>query len=169
MDAKKSLYRKYFPNSRISDADLTVLLDSLAKYYPGKPLKSVFGGMQRDNAFWDRFKAKYPHANVAKFHLDNTDGVRNIYYGDHWAWGETKHSTSAFGMDEVGALGRMSSFPMELTLGSNRYPVPGVSFSESCSDIAGKLVNLDYLSHPNCEFRSKDAKRVYKNCCSLLE
>ena len=45
MDAKKALYRKYFPNSHISDADLTILLTSLAKYYPGKGMKSVFGEM----------------------------------------------------------------------------------------------------------------------------
>ena len=51
MDAKKALYRKYFPNSHISDADLSVLLNSLAKYYPGKPLKSVFVEMQRDIPF----------------------------------------------------------------------------------------------------------------------
>ena len=51
MDAKKALYRKYFPNSRISDADLTVLLNSLVKYYPGKDIKAVFRGIQQDNVF----------------------------------------------------------------------------------------------------------------------
>ena len=139
MDAKKSLYRKYFPNSRISDADLTVLLNSLNKYYPGKDIKAVFIGIQQDNVFWSNFKAKYPHADIAKFHLDDTDGVRNIYYNSHWAWGESKHDRSAFSSDEVGALGKMSSFPKELVLGNNRYGVPGVSFSESTSDIAGGL------------------------------
>ena len=53
---------------------MVVLLNSLVKYYPGKPLKSVFVEMQGDNAFWGRFKAKYPHADVHNFHLDNTDG-----------------------------------------------------------------------------------------------
>ena len=155
MDAKKALYRKYFPNSRISDADLTVLLNSLAKYYPGKPLNSVFGGMQINNTFWRRFKAKYPYANVHDFHLDNTDGVRNIYYGDHWAWGETTHDRSAFSSAEKIALGRMSSFPMELVLGSDRYPVPGVSFSEGAKDIAGSLVTLDIFVTPTDSFRVK--------------
>ena len=161
MEAKKALYRKYFPNSNISDADLTILLNSLAKYYPGKSLKSVFGGMQRDNAFWRGFKAKYPHADVAKFHLDNTDGVRNIYFDDHWAWGESKHDKSAFSSLERSALGRMSSFPMELTLSSNRYPVPGVSFSESCSDIASELVNLDIYVTSTKSFRAK-MRNVFK-------
>ena len=121
MDAKKALYRKYFPNSNISDANLVVLLNSLGEYYPGKPLKTVFDEMQNDNVFW----AKYPHADRSKFHLDDTDGVRNIYFGDHWAWGETKHDRNAFSSAEKSALGKMSSFPMELTLSNNRYPVPG--------------------------------------------
>ena len=136
MDAKKALYRKYFPNSNISDANLVVLLNSLGKYYPGKPLKTVFGEMQQNAMFWTRFQAKFPHADRRKFHLDDTDGVRNIYFGDQWAWGETKHDRSAFSNEEVSALGKMSSFPMELTLSNNRYPVPGVSFSEDAKDIA---------------------------------
>ena len=155
MDAKKALYRKYFPNSNISDADLVVLLDSLAKYCPGKPLKSVFDGMQRDNVFWSNFKAKYPHADRSKFHLDDTDGVRNVYFGDHWAWGETKHSRSAFSSAEISALGKMSSFPKELVLGKNRYPIPGVSFDETVGDIAGLLVNLDIYVTPTKSFRAK--------------
>ena len=160
MDAKKALYRKYFPNSRISDSDLTVLLNSLSKYYPGKDIKVIFKEIQQDNVFWSKFKAKYPHADIAKFHLDNTDGVRNIYYGNyggtsHWAWGETKHDRSAFSSDEVGALGKMSSFPKELTLSRNRYPVPGVSFSESCKDVADELITLDIYVTPTDSFRVK--------------
>ena len=160
MDAKKTLYRKYFPNSRISDADLTVLLNSLAKYYPGKDIKAVFRGIQQDNVFWSNFKAKYPHADIAKFHLDNTDGERNIYYGNyggtsHWAWGESKHDRSAFSSDEVDALGKMSTFPKELTLSRNRYPIPGVSFSKSTSDIAGSLVTLDIYVTPTNSFQGK--------------
>ena len=77
MEAKKALYRKYFPNSQISDANLTILLNSLDKYYPGKDLKAVFREIQQDNVFWSNFKAKYPHADISKFHLDNTDGVRS--------------------------------------------------------------------------------------------
>ena len=168
MDAKKALYRKYFPNSRISDADLTVLLNSLSKYYPGKDIKAVFREIQQDNVFWSKFKAKYPHADIAKFHLDNTDGVRNIYYGNYWAWGESKHSRSAFGMDEVGALGKMSSFPRELVLSNNRYPIPGVSFSESCSDIAGGLVNLDIYVTPTASFLGKMRNVFSKTVVSFL-
>ena len=52
MEAKKASYRKFFPNSRISDANLTILLDSLAKYYPGKDIKVVFKEMQVDAVFW---------------------------------------------------------------------------------------------------------------------
>ena len=155
MDGKKALYRKYFPNSEISDANLVILLNSLAKYYPGKPLKNVFKEMQGDNTFWKRFKAKYPHADRRKFHLDDTDGVRNIYYGDHWAWGETKHSKSVFSSAEKSALGKMSSFPMELTLGNNRYPVPGISFEEDVDDIANSLINLDIFVTPTKSFRAK--------------
>ena len=155
MEAKKALYRKYFPNSEISDANLVILLNSLAKYYPGKPLKNVFGEMKSDNAFWRRFKAKYPHADRSKFHLDDTDGVRNIYYGDHWAWGETTHDRSAFSSAEKSALGKPSSFPMELTLGNNRYPVPGISFGEDVDDIAGSLVTLDIYVTPTKSFRAK--------------
>ena len=132
-----------------------ILLNSLAKYYPGKPLKSVFGGMQTDNAFWERFKAKYPHANVHNFHLDNTDGVRNIYFGYHWAWGESKHDRNAFSSAEASALGKMSSFPMELTLGNNRYPVPGIGFQEDVDDIANSLVNLDIFVTPTTSFSAK--------------
>ena len=153
------MYRKYFPNSQISDANLIILLDSLTKYYPGKDIKVIFKEMQVDAAFWNRFRAKYPHADVSKFHLDNTDGVRNIYYGypsdSHWAWGESKHDKSAFSSEERSALGRMSSFPMELTLSRNRYPVPGVSFSESVSDISDELVNLDIYVTPTDSFQAK--------------
>ena len=155
MDAKKALYRKYFPNSNISDADLSVLISSLGKYYPGKPLKNVFDEMQGDNDFWRRFKAKYPHADRSKFHLDDTDGVRNIYYGDHWTWGETTHDRSAFSGAENSALGNPSSFPMELTLGNNRYPVPGISFEEDVDDIANSLINLDIFVTPRKSFRAK--------------
>ena len=155
MEAKKALYRKYFPNTRISDANLTILLNSLKKYYPGKDIKEVFKEMQVDNAFWDNFKAKYPHADIAKFHLDNTDGVRNIYYGDHWAWGETKHDSSVFSKEEISALGRENTFPKELTLSRNKYPVPGISFSESVGDIASELITLDIYVTPTDSFQAK--------------
>ena len=119
MQANKVLYRKYFPNSRITDAKLTILLNTLKKYYPGKDIKVVFKEMQQDNAFWDNFKAKYPHADVAKFHLDNTDVVRNIYDGDHWAWGETKHDSSAFSREELGCcIGKNVDFPKGINIES---------------------------------------------------
>ena len=155
MDGKKALYRKYFPNSKISDADLTILLNSLAKYYSGKPLKSIFIEMQQDNRFWARFQAKYPHADRTKFHLDDTDGMRNIYYGDHWAWGKSKHDSGAFSNAEASALGKMSSFPMELTLSNNRYPVPGIGFEQDVNDIANSLTNLDIFVTPTKSFRAK--------------
>ena len=155
MDAKKALYRKYFPNSDISDANLVILLNSLAKYYPGKPLKVVFKEMQQDNRFWSKFQAKFPHADRSKFHLDDTDGVRNIYFGDHWAWGESKHDRSAFSGAEASAFGKPSSFPMEFTLGNNRYPVPGISFEEDVDDIANSLINLDIFVTPTKSFRAK--------------
>ena len=155
MDAKKALYRKYFPNSNISDANLVILLNSLTKYYPGKPLKAIFNEMQNDNMFWTRFQARYPHVNRGKFHLDVTDGVRNIYFGDHWAWGETKHDRSAFSSEEASALGRMSSFPMELTLSNKRYPVPGIGFDEDVKDIADLLTNLDIFCTPTNSFVAK--------------
>ena len=155
MEAKKASYRKYFPNSEISDANLSVLISSLIKYYPGKPLNIVFKEMQGDNTFWRRFKAKYPHADVHKFHLDDTDGVRNIYYGSNWAWGETKHSKSVFSSAEESALGKPSSFPMELTLGNNRYPLPGISFEDDVDDIANSLINLDIFVSPTKSFRAK--------------
>ena len=155
MDAKKALYRKYFPNSNISDANLTILLNSLIGYNPGKPLKVVFQEMQQDRGFWARFRAKYPHAEGEKFHLDETDGVRNIYYGDHWAWGETNHDMGAFSSEEVSALGRMSSFPMELTLSTNRYPVPGISFEDGAKDITNSLINLNIFVTPTKSFQAK--------------
>ena len=155
MEVNKALYRKYFPNSNISDANLVVLLNSLVKYYPGKPLNTVFVEMQNDNIFWTMFHARYPHADRGKFHLDDTNGVRNIYFGDHWAWGETKHNINAFSNAEKSALGKMSSFPMELTLGNNRYPVPGVSFSEGAKDIAVVLINLDIFVTPTNSFQAK--------------
>ena len=155
MDAKKTLYRKYFPNSNISDANLVVLLNSLGEYYPGKPLKAVFNEMQNDIIFWTRFQARYPHADRGKFHLDDTDGVRNIYFGDHWAWGETKHDRSAFSSEEASALGRMSSFPMELTLSNKRYPVPGIGFDKDVDDVANSLTNLDIFVTPTKSFVAK--------------
>ena len=143
MQANKVLYRKYFPNSRISDSDLEILLNSLKSAYPGKDIKAVFLEMREDNVFWNNFKARYPHAEITKFHLDNTDGVRNVYYGDHWAWGESKHDLNAFSKDEVAALGRVSTFPRQLTLSNDRYPIPGVGFSESVVDISSELITLD--------------------------
>ena len=155
MEAKKALYRKFFPNSTLSDANLTVLLDSLSKYNPGKSMKEVFQEMQGENTFWGDFYAKYPHADMDKFHLDITNGRKNIYYGDHWAWGESSHDTSVFSRDERGALGRMSSFPKELVLSQNRYPIPGISFNESAKDIADELVTLDIYVTPNNSFSAK--------------
>ena len=155
MEAKKALYRKYFPNSNISDSDLVVLLNSLAKYYPGKPLKVVFKEMQYDNTFWARFQARYPHADRSKFHLDDTDGARNIYFGDHWAWGETLHGIDTFSYAEKQALGKASSFPMELSLSGNRYPVPGIGFDENVGDIASLLTNLDIFVTPSDSFVAK--------------
>ena len=138
-----------------------ILLNSLGKYYPNKSLKEVFGEIQVDNVFWSNFRAKYPHANVGKFHLDNTDGVRNIYYGDHWAWGQTKHDRGAFSSEEISALGRMSSFPKELVLSQNRYPVPGISFSVGAKDISEELVNLDIYVTPTDSFMVK-MRNVFK-------
>ena len=161
MEGKKALYRKYFPNSNISDSDLIVLLNSLAKYYPGKPLKVVFKEMQYDNTFWARFQARYPHADRSKFHLSDTDGTRDIYFGDHWAWGQTKHSSSAFSVEEVNALGKASSFPMELTLSNKRYPIPGVGFDENVNDIAGLLTNLDIFVTPSDSFVAK-MRNIFK-------
>ena len=155
MEVNKALYRKYFPNSNISDANLVVLLNSLGKYYPGKPLRTVLDEMQQDNRFWARFQAKFPHADRTKFHLDDTDGVRNIYFGDHWAWGETTHDRNAFSVEEASALGKMSSFPMELTLSNKRYPVPGVGFDENVNDVADLLTNLDIFVTPSKSFRAK--------------
>ena len=143
------------------------MLNSLAKYYPGKDIKVVFREIQQEDVFWSNFKAKYPHADISKFHLDNTDGVRNIYYGNygetsHWAWGETMHDTSVFSRDERSALGRESTFPKELVLSNNRYPVPGVSFGESANDISDELVNLDIYVTPTNSFQAK-MKNIFKN------
>ena len=161
MQANKVLYRKYFPNSRISDSDLELLLNSLKSAYPGKDIKAVFLEMQQDNVFWNNFKARYPHAEISKFHLDNTDNVRNVYYGDHWAWGETKHDTSVFSREEVAALGKISTFPRQLTLSNDRYPIPGVGFSESIDDIASELITLDIYVTPTDSFQAK-MRNVFK-------
>ena len=161
MEGKKTLYRKYFPNSDISDANLVVLLNALSKYNPGKPLKVIFSEMQKDNTFWARFRARYPHSSLKGFHLDDTEGKRNIYFGDHWAWGETAHDTDAFSTDEVGALGKASSFPMELTLGNKRYPIPGIGFDKDVNGIAELLVNLDIFVTPNDSFVAK-MRNIFK-------
>ena len=151
----EALYRKYFPNSNISDSDLAVLLSSLQRYYPNKPIKDIFVDLQNDNLFWSRFRAKYPHAEKKKFHLDVTDGVRNIYYGDHWAFGEDRHDRNVFSREEVSALGKMSNFPMELTLSNKKYPIPGVGFDKDVNDISGLLVNLDIFVTPKDSFVAK--------------
>ena len=155
MEAKKALYRKYFPNARISDSDLELLLNNLETYYPGMSIKAVFREMQQDNVFWNNFKAKYPSADIVKFHLDNTDGERNVYYGSHWAWGESKHDSSIFSSAERSALGRESTFPRELTLSHVKYPVPGIKFSEVVDDIASELVTLDIYVTPTESFQAK--------------
>ena len=161
MEGKKTLYRKYFPNSDISDANLVVLLNALTKYNPGKPMKVIFGEMQKDNTFWAKFRARYPHFKQKEFHLDITDGKRNIYFGDHWAWGETTHDTNAFSSEEVSALGKASSFPMELTLENKRYPIPGVGFDKDVNGIADLLVNLNIFVTPNDSFVAK-MRNIFK-------
>ena len=161
MEGKKTLYRKYFPNSDISDANLVVLLDALSKYNPGKPLKVVFGEMQKDNTFWTKFRARYPHFRPKEFHLDITDGKRNIYFGDHWAFGETPHNRDAFSSEEVSALGKASSFPMELTLGNKRYPIPGIGFDKDVNGIAELLVNLNIFVTPSDSFVAK-MRNIFK-------
>ena len=117
--------------------------------------------MQQDYVFWNNFKAKYPHADISKFHLDNTNGERNVYYGSHWAWGESKHDGSVFSRGEISALGRESTFPRELTLSNNRYSVPGIKFSEVVDDIANELVNLDIYVTPAESFQAK-MRNVFK-------
>ena len=167
MEGKKALYRKYFPNSNISDANLVVLLNALTKYNPGKPMKVIFAEMQKDNTFWARFRARYPHSSLKGFHLDDTDGVRNIYFGDSWAWGKTTHNKDAFSNAEKSALGRASSFPMELVLSNNRYPVPGISFDENPQDIADLLVNLDIFVTPKDSFVAK-MRNIFNNSLVLF-
>ena len=167
MQANKVLYRKYFPNSRISDSDLELLLNSLKTAYPGKDIKSVFREMQQDNVFWNNFKTRYPHVEITKFHLDNTDGVRNVYYGDHWAWGESKHDVNAFSKDEIAALGRVSTFPRELTLSNDRYPIPGIKFSEKANDITSELITLDIYVTPTDSFQVK-MRDVFKKLLNLF-
>ena len=161
METIEILYRKYFPNSRISDSDLELLLNSLKTAYPGMSIKAVFREMQQDNVFWNNFKAKYPHADISKFHLDNTDNVINVYYGDNWAWGESKHNSSIFSIAERSALGKESTFPRELTLSNDRYPVPGIKFSEYVDDIANELVNLDIYVTPTDSFKAK-MRNIFK-------
>ena len=161
MQANKVLYRKYFPNSRISDSDLESLLNSLKTAYPGKDIKAVFREMQLDSVFWNKFKTRYPHADVAKFHLDNTDNVRNVYYGDSWAWGETKHDSSVFSREEVAALGRESTFPRELMLSNDRYPIPGINIDEKADDITSELVTLDIYVTPTDSFQVK-MRNIFK-------
>ena len=96
MESEKALYRKYFPNVQISDSDLELLLKSLKSAYPHKNIRDVFKEMQQDQIFWNNFKKRYPHADIAKFHLDSTLSggkiTRNVYYGDHWAWGDSQTS-----------------------------------------------------------------------------
>ena len=159
MEAKKALIQEFFPNHQNSDSDLKLLLDSLKKAYPKKSTKEVLKEMQQDQVLWNNFKAKYPHANIRKFHLESTSSggkvTRNIYYGDHWAWGESKHDPSAFSSAEIAALGRASTFPRQLTLTSNKYPVPGIKFSESVDDIASELITLNIYVTPTQSFQAK--------------
>ena len=62
---------------------------------------------------------------------------------------------SDFSQDEVAALGRVSTFPRELTLQNVRYPIPGVGFSESANDIASELITLDIYVTPTDSFQAK--------------
>ena len=164
MEAKKALYRKYFPNARISDSDLVLLLDSLKSAYPHKTIQDVFREMQKDNVFWSNFKSRYPHADISKFHLDSTLSggkiIRNVYYGDHWAWGDSQMS-HYFSSAERSALGRESTFPNELTLTNVRYRIPGIQFSETANDIAAKLISLDIYVTPSQSFQAK-MRNVFK-------
>ena len=159
MEAKKALYRRFFPNQRIYDSDLELLLNSLKSAYLHKTIQDVFREMQQDNVFWNNFKSRYPHADISKFHLDNTLSggkiVRNIYYDDHWAWGESKHDPTAFSSAERSALGRESTFPIELSLTNVKYPIPGVKFSETANDVAVKLITLDIYVTPTQSFKAK--------------
>ena len=158
MEAKKALYRRFFPNARISDTDLELLLNSLKSAYPNKDIKDIFREMQQDNVFWNNFKSRYPHADISKFHLDNTLSggkiIRNVYYGDHWAWGDSQISKN-FSSAERSALGRESTFPNELSLTNVKYPIPGVKFSETANDIAVKLITLDIYVTPTQSFKAK--------------
>ena len=158
MESEKALYRGYFPNVRISDSDLELLLKPLKSTYPHKNIKDVFKEMQQDQIFWNNFKKRYPHADISKFHLDNTlsEGkiVRNVYYGDHWALGDSQTSHN-FSSAERSALGRESTFPNELSLTSEKYPIPGIQFNETADDIAAKLTSLDIYVTPTQSFQAK--------------
>ena len=56
----------------------------------------------------------------------------------------------------------MSTFPKELVLSRNRYPVPGVSFNESAVDIAGELTTLDIYVTPTDSFQAK-MRNIFKD------
>ena len=61
----------------------------------------------------------------------------------------------------------MSSFPKELVLSQNRYPVPGISFNESAADIASELVTLDIYVTPTDSFQAK-MRNVFKDTIILF-
>ena len=151
MEAEKALYRRFFPNARISDSDLELLLNSLKTAYPHTNIQNVFIEMQQDNVFWNNFKSRYPHADIVKFQMVNTTSggkiIRNVYYVDHWAWGDSKISHN-FSSAE-------STFPNELSLSNVKYPIPGLQFSETANDIAAKLTSLDIYVTPTQSFKAK--------------
>ena len=170
MESEKALYRKYFPNVQISDSDLELLLDSLKSAYPHKNIQDVFKEMQQDQAFWNNFKKRYPHADIVKFHLDSTLSgckiTRNVYYGDHWAWGDS-HTSHNFSSAERSALGRESTFPNELSLTNEKYPFPGVQFSETVDDIAAKFTSFDIYVNPRQSFQVRIRSMFKKTVVSF--
>ena len=170
MESEKALYRKYFPNAQICDSDLELLLDSLKSAYPHKNIQDVFREMQQDQVFWNNFKKRYPHADIGKFHLDSTLSggkiIRNVYYGDHWAWVDSQTSHN-FSSAERSALGRESTFPNELSLTSEKYPIPDVQFSEAADDIAAKLTSLDIYVTPRQSFQVRMRNMFKKTVVSF--
>ena len=148
MERDKKVYRKYHPNSTMSDVELTNEVKSFRKLFPHVDLESFFLNRQ---IVWSDFQRVYPRADLAKFEEETVDGRDGVFFKgtNLLAWGESGVKVDRLNPSIVDALGAgSSSFPASLLSTIEGYPVMATPWGKPPSLWRGKGAH-DML----CNFR----------------
>ena len=130
MEHDKEAFRRYYPNSTISDSDLISAISEFHKINPNTDFESF---LKEKRATWYDFKGHYPNADFDDFVAKNVDGMYGVYRKgtDFLVWGQRKGEPHNHPLSEAirDALGNNVSFPGSLlALGSSEYPTVGTPY-----------------------------------------